>query len=327
MAASSWEACEDRRPCAAASPHDRVATSRQSRRLGGRLSERARGRAAPTRVLLVACFGAFLAFLDATIVNVAFPSIRESFPGRVDRRPVVGAERLQHRVRRVPRRVRAADRPARPQARVAGGIVLFTLASALWCAAAPNLDLLVAGRVLQALGAALLVPASLALVVEAFPDDRRAHAIGLWGATAAVAAGLGPPDGRRPGRARRLAVGLPGQPPLRRRSPWWPPAAQLVESRAPGRRILPDLLGAAAARRGPGAAEPRRDQGQRLGLGAARACVGSFAVAVLLGALFVLSSRRHRVAARSTPPCSGSRRSGRHARHDRWPASASSPTC
>ena len=36
---------------------------------------------APSRVLLVSCFGAFLAFLDATIVNVAFPSIGESFPG------------------------------------------------------------------------------------------------------------------------------------------------------------------------------------------------------------------------------------------------------
>ena len=41
---------------------------------------RPQGRVAPTKVLLVACFGAFLAFLDATIVNVAFPSIRESFP-------------------------------------------------------------------------------------------------------------------------------------------------------------------------------------------------------------------------------------------------------
>ena len=44
------------------------------------MSEHVPGRVAPTRVLLVACFGAFLAFLDATIVNVAFPSIRESFP-------------------------------------------------------------------------------------------------------------------------------------------------------------------------------------------------------------------------------------------------------
>src|ERR671911_2950650 len=45
------------------------------------MSTAATTRVPPSRVLLVASFGAFLAFLDATIVNVAFPSIRESFPG------------------------------------------------------------------------------------------------------------------------------------------------------------------------------------------------------------------------------------------------------
>ncbi len=45
------------------------------------MAETQRGRVPASRVLLVACFGAFLAFLDATIVNVASPSIRESFPG------------------------------------------------------------------------------------------------------------------------------------------------------------------------------------------------------------------------------------------------------
>ena len=47
---------------------------------GGELAEVTRGRVASRTVLGVASFGAFLAFLDATIVNVAFPSIRESFP-------------------------------------------------------------------------------------------------------------------------------------------------------------------------------------------------------------------------------------------------------
>jgi NTE family protein len=45
------------------------------------MGEMRSARVAPSRVLLVAAFGAFLAFLDATIVNVAFPSIRDSFPG------------------------------------------------------------------------------------------------------------------------------------------------------------------------------------------------------------------------------------------------------
>ena len=80
--------------------------------LGSRMPWRQRGcrlrkavvvqsaRVPASRVLLVASFGAFLAFLDATIVNVAFPSIRESFPGDHRSGPVVGAERLQHRASR-----------------------------------------------------------------------------------------------------------------------------------------------------------------------------------------------------------------------------------
>ena len=120
---------------------------------------------------------------------------------------------------------------------------LFTVASAL-CGAAPSLELLVAARVLQALGAALLVPASLALVVDAFPEDQRAHAIGLWGATAAVAAGLGPPLGgalvELGGWRWAFLVNIPfGLAAV------WVARSNLVESRAPGVRRIPDLRGAA----------------------------------------------------------------------------------
>src|SRR6478672_6484997 len=140
-----------------------------------------------SRVLLVACFGAFLAFLDATIVNVAFPSIRASFPGE----SIGSLSWVLNAYNIVCGRL--TDLLGRRRAFL-GGIALFTVASAL-CGAAPTLDLLIAARVVQALGAAMLVPASLALVVEAFPGPKRSHAIGLWGATAAVAAGLGPPTG------------------------------------------------------------------------------------------------------------------------------------
>ena len=133
------------------------------------MSEHAPGRVAPTRVLLVACFGAFLAFLDATIVNVAFPSIRESFP-----EASIGALSWVLNAYNIVFAAflvvcgRLTDLIGRRRAYV-GGIALFTLAS-LWCAVAPTLELLVAGRVLQALGAAMLVPASLAIVVEAFTE-------------------------------------------------------------------------------------------------------------------------------------------------------------
>ena len=143
-------------------------------------------------MLLVASFGAFLAFLDATIVNVAFPSIRESFPdasiGRLSW--VLNAYNIAFAAFLIVFG-RLADLLGRRRGFVIG-VLVFTAGSAL-CGAAPSVDLLIAARVLQALGAAMLVPASLALVVEAFPEERRSHAIGLWGATAAVAAGLGPP--------------------------------------------------------------------------------------------------------------------------------------
>ena len=167
-------------------------------------------------MLLVSCFGAFLAFLDATIVNVAFPSLRDSFPDTSisDLSWVLNAYNIVFAAFLIVCG-RLTDLLGRRRA-FATGVLVFTLASAL-CGAAPTVELLVAARVLQALGAALLVPASLALVVEAFPAERRAHAIGLWGAVRGRGGGRRPADRRRSGAARGLALGLPRQPPVRRR--------------------------------------------------------------------------------------------------------------
>jgi NTE family protein len=244
-----------------------------------------------SRVLLVAAFGAFLAFLDATIVNVAFPSIRESFPGT----SIGGLSWVLNAYNVVFAAFlivcgRLTDLLGRRRAFVAG-VVIFTVASAL-CAAAPSVSLLVAARMLQALGAALLVPASLALVVEAFPQERRAHAIGLWGATAAVAAGLGPPMGgalvELGGWRWAFLVNLPfGAAAL------WAARSQLVESRAPGVRTLPDLRGAALLAVGLGVLNLGIVKGSDWGWNSA-SVLGAFAATAVLLALFVLSSRAHR---------------------------------
>ena len=255
------------------------------------MSEHAPGRVAPTRVLLVACFGAFLAFLDATIVNVAFPSIRESFPEAsisalswvLNAYNIVFAAFLVVCGR-------LTDLIGRRRAYV-GGIALFTLAS-LWCAAAPTLELLVAGRVLQALGAAMLVPASLAIVIEAFTSDRRAHAIGLWGATAAVAAGLGPPmggalvelGGWRWAFLINLPFGVLAIVATRR---------TVVESRAPGRRVMPDIPGALLLAGALALLNLGIIKGNDWGW-SSPPVLGSFLLAALLTALFVRSSLRHR---------------------------------
>src|SRR5262249_29720183 len=71
------------------------------------------------------------------------------------------------------------------------GLVLFTIAS-VGCMAAPSLGWLIAARVAQGVGAALLTPASLAILGADFEGEGRAKAIGTWAATGAIAAAIGP---------------------------------------------------------------------------------------------------------------------------------------
>ena len=253
--------------------------------------QRLKGRIPEKTVLLVASFGAFLAFLDATIVNVAFPNIRESFPDSsistlswiLNAYSIVFAAFLVVSGR-------MADLLGRRRA-FTTGVLTFTVASVL-CAVAPSLPLLIAFRVLQALGAAVLVPASLALVVEAFPVARRAHAVGLWGASAALAAGLGPPIGGALvewGDWRwAFLVNLPfGLAAL------WAGRRLLVESRAPGRRRMPDLVGAMLSALMLGALTLGIVKGADWGW-TSPAVVGCFVASALLLVAFVVSSRRHR---------------------------------
>jgi EmrB/QacA subfamily drug resistance transporter len=139
----------------------------------------------------IACTGAFLAFLDTTIVNIAFPDISASFAGSgrdalswvLDGYFVVIAALL------VPAGG-LADRFGHKRVFLIG-IGAFTSASLL-CAVAPSLPLLIAFRVVQGIGAALIAPTSLALVLDAFPAERRAAGVGIWGAAAAAAAAVGP---------------------------------------------------------------------------------------------------------------------------------------
>jgi NTE family protein len=193
-------------------------------------------------VLLVASFGALLAFLDATIVNIAFPSIRADFPqddiGTISW--VLNAYNIVFAAFMIVFG-RLSDVIGRRRLYL-WGIVLFTVASAL-CAAAPTIGILVGARVAQALGAAMLVPASLAVVIDGSPPAGRARAVGLWAAVAAVAAGLGPPLGgilvEAGGWRWAFWVNLPLGVLA-----WWLGRSLLVNSRAPGRRRMPDVRGA-----------------------------------------------------------------------------------
>jgi EmrB/QacA subfamily drug resistance transporter len=141
--------------------------------------------------VLIACAGAFLAFLDTTIVNIAFPDISRSFEG-------AGRDALSWVLDGYFVIIAALLVPAGGLADRYGhkrifliGIAGFTAASLL-CALAPSLETLIAARVLQGVGAALIAPASLAIVLDQFPPERRAAGVGLWGAAAAAAAATGP---------------------------------------------------------------------------------------------------------------------------------------
>ena len=193
-------------------------------------------------MLAIASIGVFVAFVDSTVVNIAFPSLERSFPS-------AGASGVSW--------VLSAYNVTFAAFLVAGGriadvfgrkrlfslsLVLFTVGSEL-CAVAPTLPLLVAARVIQAIGAALMIPSSLGLILAAFPIQARSHAVALLTAVGAAAAGVGPSLGGlliSAGSWRLVflvnaPIGLVG---------WFLAGRKLVESRAPGRRKVPDLPGA-----------------------------------------------------------------------------------
>lgn len=143
------------------------------------------------RVLAVTSIAVFVVFLDATIVNIAFPALTRSFPSatRAELSWVLNAYAIVVGALLVTAG-RLGDARGRRRMFLAG-LAVFAAASAA-CGLAPTVGLLVLGRALQAVGSALLVPASLALLLPEFPPARRSAAVGIWGAMGAVAAASGP---------------------------------------------------------------------------------------------------------------------------------------
>jgi len=146
------------------------------------------------RVFAVIAVGVFMAQLDLFIVNIAFPSIRADFAGTSNGSLswVLNAYAIVFAACLVPAG-RLGDLLGRRRT-FELGLAVFAVGSAA-CAAAPGVAVLIAARALQAVGAALLVPTSLALLLHAFPPAARAGAIGAWASVGAVAAASGPPLG------------------------------------------------------------------------------------------------------------------------------------
>jgi EmrB/QacA subfamily drug resistance transporter len=146
------------------------------------------------KVLLITSAGLFMASLDLFIVNIAFPDLAADFSGASlpSLSWVLNAYAIVFAALLVPAG-RIADRVGRKRIFVSG-LLLFSSASAL-CALAPSIPFLVAARVLQAAGGALMIPTTLGLILPAFPLEQRTLAIGIWSAVGGVAAALGPPIG------------------------------------------------------------------------------------------------------------------------------------
>lgn len=141
-------------------------------------------------VLAATILGSSMSFIDGTVVNVALPALQSSLHATLaDVQWVVEAYALFLAALLLAggslgdlyghRKVFAA------------GVALFSAASA-WCGFAPDLRHLIAARTLQGIGAALLVPGSLALISVNFAEDRRGRAIGIWSGFTSITTAAGP---------------------------------------------------------------------------------------------------------------------------------------
>jgi EmrB/QacA subfamily drug resistance transporter len=142
-------------------------------------------------VFLVTALGAFMASLDLSIVNVAFPALERSFP--TDSRATLAWVITGYSIVFGSLLVVAG----RTADRIGSRRVFFTglgifCAGSLLCGIAPSVDLLIAGRLVQGAGAAALVPSSLALLLAAYPLSRRSQMVALWAGIGALAVATGP---------------------------------------------------------------------------------------------------------------------------------------
>ena len=147
--------------------------------------------AAARSTLVIASLATLATFLDTTILYVAFPDIGRTFgeASAAELSWVLNAYTIVFAAVLIPAG-KFADRFGHRRAFLAGSAV-FTVAS-MACGAAPTVELLVGFRLAQAVGAATLIPSSLALVMHAFPRDQLPRAVAIWGAAGAVAGALGP---------------------------------------------------------------------------------------------------------------------------------------
>jgi EmrB/QacA subfamily drug resistance transporter len=147
-------------------------------------------RHSPWLVLFALCLGFFMIMLDLTIVNIAVPDMINDLSASLDQILwVTNAYILMYAVLLITAG-RIGDLVG-PKRLYLGGLLLFTLASAA-CGLAQDPNQLIAARVAQGIGGALLTPQTLSVITMIFPGPKRGAAFGVWGAVAGVATVAGP---------------------------------------------------------------------------------------------------------------------------------------
>jgi EmrB/QacA subfamily drug resistance transporter len=141
-------------------------------------------------LLAVAVAGSGMAFLDGTVVNVALPKIGEDFGASTSSLQWILNGYLLTLASLILLGGSLGDRYGRRRVFVVG-VGAFTGASLL-CAVSPSVEFLIAARMLQGVGGALLTPGSLAIIEASFRPEDRARAIGAWSGLGGVATALGP---------------------------------------------------------------------------------------------------------------------------------------
>ena len=199
--------------------------------------------ASPWQIFWVASVAAFLVSLDTTMLYSVFGALRAGFPTATaaDMSWVLNGYTVVYAAMLIPSGG-LSDAHGRKRIFMLG-VTLFIAASAL-CGLAGSVGWLIAARVLQAVGAALLTPASLSIVLAAFPQNRRAVTVSLWGAVGGFAAAVGPSLGsfvvQSIGWPWAFFINLPiGALCL------WRGAALLLESARPEVRRKVDVVGMA----------------------------------------------------------------------------------
>ncbi|MEV4255055.1 DHA2 family efflux MFS transporter permease subunit [Spirillospora sp. NPDC049652] len=147
----------------------------------------------PWAVLLTLSLGFFMTLLDLTIVNVAIPSMIDKLHASLDEVLWVTNAYILVLAVLLITAGRLGDLWGKKNLFIAG-VVLFTLAS-LACGIAQDPTQLIAARAVQGLGAALLMPQTMSIIIATFPPEKRGAALGVWGAVAGVSTIAGPTVG------------------------------------------------------------------------------------------------------------------------------------